>query len=63
MTCTFHAKALLTHRRAAASDPNLGMNDAAIIINAIDQARWDHFEQTGCDCWSKAIAETADAAA
>lgn len=57
--CDFPARELLERRRQVveAMDPYAAYK----IVRCIDEARWRHFELTGCDCWRQARAEAAAA--
>lgn len=54
--CDFHASALLELRRSIAANKSLTTEAIKGVIDEIDRRRWDHQEQTGCECWYAAIA-------
>lgn len=59
--CDFNASALLELRRSIAANKSLSALAIKGVIDDIDRRRWDHQEQTGCECWYEAI-EAADVA-
>ncbi len=61
--CSFNAMEKLKRRRFVSQDLNLSAAKAAELIREIDEARWHHFETTGCDCWEQARAELQQALA
>jgi hypothetical protein len=52
--CNFNAPEMLRRRRLTAQDMTISPRRAADLIAEIDEARWHHFEETGCCCWDKA---------
>lgn len=59
--CDFNASALLELRRSIAANKSLTTEAIKGVIDEIDRRRWNHFDQTGCDCWQEAR-EAADRA-
>lgn len=55
MKCNFNAAEMLRRRRLTAQDMTISPRRAADLIAEIDEARWHHFESTGCTCWQQAI--------
>ena len=53
--CTFPAAKLLRIRREISEAKGVEVKHAAAIVDAIDNARWDH-EESGCNCWYDALA-------
>lgn len=52
--CNFNASEMLRRRRLTAQDMTISTSRAAALIAEIDEARWHHFETTGCTCWDRA---------
>lgn len=65
--CNFPAARLLAVRREISEAKGLEIIEVVGIINAIDEARWNHEEKTNCQCWYEALAaarqETGEVAA
>jgi len=53
--CTFPTMKLLEGRRGACLLMSADSETAWAIIQAIDDARKKHTEETGCDCWQRAM--------
>jgi hypothetical protein len=51
--CHFPVQSLLQKRRRAFD--NRDVETGIEIIKAIDAARWAHEQDTGCQCWQKAL--------
>jgi len=54
MCQSFNASALLELRRSVAANKSLSVEQIKSVIDKVDRQRWQHFEETQCNCWQEA---------
>lgn len=59
MKCNEAGK-LLRLRREIAASSSLGAETSTELVKAIDEIRWQHEQETGCQCWYESISESAN---